>query len=67
MNIPYDNGKVKMGINYRPDNRPSIDGDMEIIQTAFIGNAKEIRRRKMASVVYVGAILVTVFSVFLFN
>ena len=67
MNIPYDNGKIKMGINYRPDNRPSIDGDMEIIQTAFIGNAKEIRRRKMASVVYVGAILVTVFSVFLFN
>lgn len=67
MNIPYDNGKVKMGINYRPDNRPSIDGDMEIIQTAFIGNAKEIRRRKMASVVYVGALLVTVFSVFLFN
>ena len=67
MNIPYDNGTIKMGINYRPDNRPSIDGDMEIIQTAFIGNAKEIRRRKMASVVYVGAILVTVFSVFLFN
>jgi len=67
MNIPYDNGKVKIGINYRPDNRPSIDGDMEIIQTAFIGNAKEIRRRKMASVVYVGALLVTVFSVFLFN
>ena len=67
MNIPYDNGKIKMGINYRPDNRPSIDGDMEIIQTAFIGNAKEIRRRKMASVVYVGALLVTVFSVFLFN
>jgi hypothetical protein len=67
MNIPYDNGKIKIGINYRPDNRPSIDGDMEIIQTAFIGNAKEIRRRKMASVVYVGALLVTVFSVFLFN
>ena len=67
MNVPYDNGKIKMGINYRPDNRPSIDGDMEIIQTAFIGNAKEIRRRKMASVVYVGALLVTVFSVFLFN
>ena len=67
MNIPYDNGKVKIGINYRPDKRPSIDGDMEIIQTAFIGNAKEIRRRKMASVVYVGALLVTVFSVFLFN
>lgn len=67
MNIPYNNGKIKIGINYRPDNRPSIDGDMEIIQTAFIGNAKEIRRRKMASVVYVGALLVTVFSVFLFN
>ena len=67
MNIPYDNGKVKIGINYRPDKRPSIDGDMEIIQTAFIENAKEIRRRKMASVVYVGALLVTVFSVFLFN
>jgi len=67
MNIPYDNGKIKIGINYRPDNRPSIDGDMEIIQTAFIGNAKEIRRRKMASVVYVGALLVTIFSVFLFN
>ena len=67
MNIPYDNGKVKIGINYRPDKRPSIDGDMEIIQTAFIGNAKEIRRRKMASVVYVGALLVNFFSVFLFN
>jgi hypothetical protein len=67
MNVPYDNGKIKMGINYHPDRRPPIDGDMEILQTALIGNIKEIKRRKTVSIVYVGVLVATLFGVFIFN
>jgi hypothetical protein len=36
MNIPYDTGKVKIGINYKP--RPYIeeDKDMLLLQTALL-------------------------------
>jgi len=40
---------------------------MEILQTALIGNIKEIKRRKTVSVVYVGVLVATLFGVFIFN
>ena len=67
MNIPYDNGKVKIGINYRPDNRPSIDKDMEFLQTAFIGDIPAIKRQRAAWAVYIGAVVLAIFGLFLFN
>jgi hypothetical protein len=47
MNIPYDTGKVKIGINYKP--RPYIeeDKDMLLLQTALLykGFITELKKR----------------------
>lgn len=67
MNVPYDNGKIKMGINYRPDRRPPIDGDMALVQLAFIGDIPAIKRQRAAWAVYIGAVVLAVFGLFLFN
>lgn len=32
----YNTGKVKIGSNYRPDNRPEITGDMLRLQIALL-------------------------------
>jgi|GEM_PF-2137972 hypothetical protein len=67
MNVPYNTGKVLIGSNYHPDRRAEIDGDMEHLQTALIGDVAEIKRRKIASVVYVGALVATLFGAFIFH
>ena len=67
MNVPYNTGKVLIGSNYNPDRRAEIDGDMEYLQTALIGNVAEIKKQKIAKVVYVGALVATLFGAFLFH
>jgi len=36
MNTPYDTGRVKIGANYQPDNRPVLTADDERIQAALL-------------------------------
>lgn len=67
MRTPYDTGKVKIGSNYHPDLRPAIDSDMELLQTAFIGDIPAIKRERMLWAIYVGAVILVIFGLFLFN
>ena len=67
MRTPYDTGKVKIGSNYNPDLRPAIDADMEFLQTAFIGDIPAIKRQRAAWAVYIGAVVLAIFGLFLFN
>jgi len=67
MRVPYDTGKVKIGSNYNPDLRPAIDGDMELLQTAFIGDIPAIKRQRAAWAIYISTVILIVFGVFLFN
>lgn len=67
MRTPYDTGKVKIGSNYNPDLRPEIDSDMELLQTAFIGDIRAIKRERAAWAVYIGAVVLVMFGLFLFN
>ena len=52
MRTPYDTGKVKIGSNYNPDLRPAIDGDMEYLQTALIGDVKKIKAERITWAIY---------------
>jgi len=47
MNIPYDTGKVKIGINYKPKPYIEEDKDMLKLQTALLykGFIAELKRR----------------------
>lgn len=39
-NVPYDNGKIKMGINYQPPKYVEHDPDMLMIQSYLIQDPK---------------------------
>lgn len=39
-NVPYDNGKIKMGINYHPPQYVEYDPDMLMIQSYLIQDPK---------------------------
>ena len=67
MRTPYDTGKVKIGSNYHPDLRPAIDSDMELLQTAFIGDIQAIKRERAVWAVYIGVVVLAIFGLFLFN
>jgi len=36
MNVPYDTGKVKIGINYQPKPYVEIDRDMLLLQSCLL-------------------------------
>jgi hypothetical protein len=65
MRTPYDTGKVKIGSNYHPDLRPAIDSDMELLQTAFIGDIHAIKRQRAAWAVYIASLLAVIFGAIL--
>lgn len=67
MITPYDTGKVKIGSNYQPDLRPAIDPDMELLQTAFIGDIKAIKKERAAWAVYIASLIAVIFGAVLFT
>jgi hypothetical protein len=68
MNVPYNNGKVKMGQFYqRPQPMYDIDKDMVLLQTALIGNVKAIKKEKLYNKLYVGTLVLGVFGAILFT
>lgn len=52
MRTPYNNGKIKMGINYQPPKYVEEDSDMIAIQGWFIGDNKAAKRKYWANVAY---------------
>ena len=58
MNVPYNNGKVKMGQFYqRPQPMYDIDKDMALLQTSLIGDIETIKKEKLASRIYVAVLV----------
>ena len=58
MNVPYNNGKVKIGQFYqRPQPVYDVDKDMGLLQTALIGDIKTIKRERLWNGVYVFALV----------
>lgn len=45
MTVPFNNGKIKMGINYQPTRYVETDPDMLLLQTHLIQDPALIRRK----------------------
>jgi hypothetical protein len=50
---PFDNGKVKMGINYQKPKYIEYDPDMLEIQKWMIGDPEKLRREYWFNVAYI--------------
>jgi hypothetical protein len=67
MNVPYNNGKVKMGQFYqRPQPMYDIDKDMTLLQTSLIGDIKTIKKEKLYTRLYVCTLVFGLFGAILF-
>ena len=52
MNVPYDNGKVKIGIYYQPPAYVEQDSDMIYLQGCLLGQNANARKLLLAKVIY---------------
>ena len=57
MTIPFNNGKIKMGIYHQHPKYVEQDSDMLALQGCLIGDAKAIRRRRIANRIYVALLV----------
>jgi hypothetical protein len=60
MRIPYDNGKVKIGIYYEPPKYVESDPDMIAIQGWFIGCNKAARQKLIAERIYTTIVVIAI-------
>jgi hypothetical protein len=68
MNVPYNNGKIKIGQFYeRPQPIYDIDKDMAALQTALIGDIKTIKKERLWNVLYIGALVFGIGFAILFS
>jgi hypothetical protein len=68
MNVPYNNGKVKIGQFYqRPQPVYDVDKDMALLQTSLIGDIKTIKKEKMWNTVYVFVLIFGLAAAILFT
>lgn len=62
MNVPYNNGKVKIGQFYqRPQPIYDVDKDMSLLQTSLIGDVKAVRRNRLHNLLYMALLFVSFF------
>lgn len=47
MNVPYNNGKIKIGCNYQPPQYVEYDSDMLHLQSCLLGGQKYAMLKKM--------------------
>lgn len=66
MNTPYNNGKIEIGKFYQKDNRPSMDEDAVLLQTALI-DPETYRKRYLSEVIYVVLVVIALFGCFVFS
>jgi hypothetical protein len=52
MNVPYNNGKIKMGIYYQKPRYVEHDSDMLALQNGLIGDPRKARINYWANVSY---------------
>lgn len=64
-NVPYDNGKIKMGINYQPPRYVECDPDMLMIQSYLIQDPKILNFNYWASKAYLFALAFIVLVIWL--
>jgi len=65
--VPYDNGKVKIGIYYQPPKYVEYDSDMLRLQSFLIGDPDRLRREYWYNVAYKLIILLCLIIIILVN
>ena len=64
-NVPYDNGKIKMGINYQPPRYVEQDSDMLNLQSYLIQDPKILNFHYWLNRVYMGVLIFIVLIIWL--
>jgi len=64
-NVPYDNGKIKMGINYQPPKYVEQDSDMLMIQSYLIQDPKILNFHYWLNRAYMGVLIFIVLVIWL--
>lgn len=68
MNVPYNNGKVKIGQYYQhPLPTYEYDKDMNLLQTALVGDIRSIKKEKLWNMLYMGVLVFGLFGAILFT
>jgi hypothetical protein len=67
MNVPYNNGKVKIGINYQPKQYVETDADMLTLQSYLIEDPVRLNRRYWLNKAYLCGILFLLLFIWLYN
>jgi hypothetical protein len=67
MRVPYNNGKIQMGINHQPEPYIETDPDMILIQSYLIQDPKLLRKQYWLKKAYWGAFGFVVLIVWLSN
>ena len=57
MSVPYNTGKVKIGINYRPKQYVETDPDMLRLQAWLIDDPARLLREYWAKKLYIAALI----------
>jgi hypothetical protein len=65
VNIPYDNGKVKIGIYYQKPKYIEEDSDMLRLQSYLIGDPRILKKQYWFNVAYNVAIVFVLLVIFL--
>jgi hypothetical protein len=67
MTVPYNNGKVKIGINYQPKQYVETDADMLMLQSYLIEDPARLNRRYWLNKLYLGAVILLLLIIWLYN
>jgi len=67
MTVPYNNGKVKIGINFQPKRYVETDTDMLMLQSYLIEDPVRLNRRYWLNKVYLGAVIFLLLAIWLYN
>jgi len=67
MTVPYNNGKVKIGINFQPKRYVETDTDMLMLQSYLIEDPVRLNRRYWLNKLYLGAVMFLLLIIWLYN
>jgi hypothetical protein len=67
MTVPYNNGKVKIGINYQPKRYVETDTDMLMLQSYLIEDPARLNRRYWLNKLYLVAVIFLLLAIWLYN
>jgi hypothetical protein len=67
MTVPYNNGKVKIGVNFQPKRYVETDNDMLMLQSYLIEDQARINRRYWLNKAYLCGMLFLLLAIWLYN